>query len=71
MPGISEMVINSLFAQNFAAVSRLLSLIKVVFEKLSICRRSEWNSIEPRTEGIRGTIREFNAKIHSGDYSSS
>ena len=44
------------------------SLIKAACERLSICRRSERESIEPRKERLRFTVREANAEIQPGNY---
>jgi hypothetical protein len=44
------------------------SLIKAVCERLSICRRSERGSIEPRRERLRIAVRGANAEIQPGNY---
>ena len=47
---------------------RVCSLVRAVCEGLSICGRSERDSIGMRRERLRATLRVANAEIRPGNY---
>jgi hypothetical protein len=53
--------------QHFCAYAEVSGLVKGVGERLSICRRRERGSVEPRREKVRATIRPANAENQPED----